>query len=176
MTSPTTSTEKQACEFGEPWSAGTFIGLVEGRKHESLSIWPADAVRGEIGSHICLISPLETATDEDRAIAERICACVNACAGLENPLDWVERVKKALPRTKDGVPVVPDMKVWFNDHKNGLNAHLVAPFHEWGSTDDDGEDCTVPWAYNGGHGRSACDCFSTREARSQLPLNQKDKT
>lgn len=80
-------------------------------------------------------------------------------------------IVERLPRTADGVPVVPGMDVYkFDTHDGEMRCHVVEPFYEWGDPEDsDGDtddECPlgVPWAFYRGIGKSATDCYSTRAA------------
>lgn len=78
-------------------------------------------------------------------------------------------IVERLPRTADGVPVVPGMKVYkFDTHDGEMRCHVVEPFYEWSDPDDgDADDeypLGVPWAFHCGIGKSATDCYSTRAA------------
>lgn len=80
-------------------------------------------------------------------------------------------IVERLPRTADGVPVVPGMKVYkFDTHDGEMRCHVVEPFYEWGDPEDaygdTDDECPlgVPWAFHCGIGKSATDCYSTRAA------------
>lgn len=68
----------------EPWIIGT-------ANNEHLSIFDGKAQPdGKKHLVICHVSPLNNVTLEDEANAERIVACVNACAGLnDNQLKYL---------------------------------------------------------------------------------------
>lgn len=93
-----------------------------------------------------------------------------AAAMLRQAADDAAIVER-LPRTKDGVPVVPGMEVYkFDTHDGEMRCHVVEPFYEWGDPEDDDGDTDdecplgVPWAFHCGIGKSATDCYSTRAA------------
>lgn len=75
----------------EPWASyhGTTPGL-----GETVIIGPAGAELQTFQPGICVVTDVESMTDEDVANARRICAAVNACKGIST-----DRLEKMVPGT-----------------------------------------------------------------------------
>lgn len=111
-----------------------------------------------------LVEDVERMADElDRLTRE--------VAELKRERDEYREIVEKLPKTADGVPVVPGDTVWFaaDDSQFGKGPHEceVKPFWEWSSDQDQWEDSEGVWCgmvEANGVGKSLGDCYSTREA------------
>jgi hypothetical protein len=76
--------------------------------------------------------------------------------------DEVERLKSALPKTMDGVTIVPNMKVWrYMSTHNVMLTFRVAGYHRWAWTE---EQKYITAMTGMGFMCDAAKCFSTLQA------------
>lgn len=92
---------------------------------EPWEIYPAPlgvyGIRSDVGGYILHINPRETGWGEDEANAARIVACVNACAGMEDPAAAIASAKRALERAIRCASPEWDVHE-IADYKNALRA------------------------------------------------------
>ena len=83
----------------EPWDETISKNWPHGRPdlaQSSLNIHGGRPQDGHDGNIIAIISPVKYITEQDQANAERIVACVNACAGIEDPAEAIKAAQDAL--------------------------------------------------------------------------------
>ncbi len=99
----------------EPWSVGELI------------------TKNIIGGDDIIVTCLETETGDNETNANRIVACVNACAGMKNPVEEIAELKKQITwrKVKEELPK-RDERVWCKDLRGSIrDATFTRHNHAW---------------------------------------------
>lgn len=88
----------------EPWD------FVQGTSYNEVDIIHHDMSAGAIGK-IAKVNCRKTWFDEGQANAKRIVECVNACAGIENPLDLRRERDELREALEYCLPIVKAFKI-----------------------------------------------------------------